>query len=262
MAETQFRFEDGAAYERMMGVWSRMAGDIFLDWVAPPPGLRWVDIGCGNGVFTEVVCGRCAPAEIDGIDPSAAQIAYARTRPGARLARFHEGNAMTLPFADDSFDAAVMALVIFFVPDPAKAVAEMARVARPGGLVATYAWDQMAGGSPQSPIQAELRAMGYDPHRPPSSEASRMPALRQLWADAGVESLETREIVVTRSFADFDDFWSSSATGPSIAPILAVMTADDIERLKERLRSRLPPDGAGRIAYDGRANAIKGRMPK
>ena len=262
MAETQFRFQDGAAYERMMGVWSRLAGDIFLDWVAPPSGLRWLDIGCGNAAFTELVCGRCAPAAIDGIDPSAEQIAYARTRPGARLAQFREGNAMALPFPDDSFDATVMALVIFFVPDPVKAVAEMARVARPGGLVATYVWDQMADGSPQSPIQAELRAMGYDPQRPPSSEASRMPALRRLWADAGIESLETLEIVVTRSFPDFDDFWSSSATGPSIAPILAAMTPADIDRLKQRLRARLPPDAAGRIAYDGRANAIKGRMPK
>ena len=262
MAETQFRFQDGAAYERMMGVWSRLAGDIFLDWVAPAPDLRWVDIGCGNGAFTELVCARCAPAAIEGIDPSAEQIAYARTRPGARQAQFREGNAMALPFPDNSFDAAVMALVIFFVPDPVKAVAEMARVTRPGGLVATYAWDQVAGGSPQSPIQAELRSMGYDPHRPPSSEAARMPALRKLWADAGLEALETREIVVTRSFADFDDFWSSSATGPSIAPILAAMTATDIDRLKEGLLSRLPPDGAGRIAYQGRANAIKGRMPR
>lgn len=245
-----------------MGVWSRMAGDIFLDWVAPAPGLRWIDIGCGNGAFTELVCDRCAPVAIHGIDPSSAQIAYARTRPGAHLVQFREGDAMALPFPDDSFDAAVMALVIFFVPDPAKGVAEMARVARPGGLVATYAWDQMAGGSPQSPIQAELRAMGYNPSHPPSSEAARMDALRGLWAGAGIEALETREIAVTRSFRDFDDFWSSSVTGPSIAPILAAMTPDDIERLKERLLTRLPPDGAGRITYAGQANAIKGRIPK
>ena len=262
MAETQIRFEDGAAYERMMGVWSQLAGNVFLDWVAPGLSLRWLDIGCGNGAFTELLCQRCAPSEIHGIDPSEPQLAFARTRPGARLAQFHQGNAMALPFPDSSFDAAVMALVIFFVPDPGKAVAEMARVVSPGGLVATYAWDQTAGGSPQSPLQEELRAMGYQPPRPPSSEASGMEALRALWTGAGVESLETREIAVTRTFADFDDFWSASATGPAIAPILAAMSSGEVDQLKSRLRRRLPPDGAGRVAYQGRANAIKGRMPK
>ena len=91
MAEFKIRFDDGAAYERMMGVWSRLAGDIFLDWLAPPPGLRWVDIGCGNGAFTELIVERCAPAEIQGIDPSQAQLAFARTRPAARVAQFPAG---------------------------------------------------------------------------------------------------------------------------------------------------------------------------
>jgi trans-aconitate methyltransferase len=70
MAEQQIRFDDGAAYERMMGTWSRLAGDIFLDWLAPRPGLRWIDIGCGSGAFTELLVERCAPAEVQGIDPS------------------------------------------------------------------------------------------------------------------------------------------------------------------------------------------------
>ncbi len=52
MAATPIKFDDGASYERMMGVWSRIAGANFLDWVAPAPGLRWIDIGCGNGAFT------------------------------------------------------------------------------------------------------------------------------------------------------------------------------------------------------------------
>ena len=262
MPEHQIRFEDGAAYERMMGVWSRLAGNVFLDWLAATPGLRWIDIGCGNGAFTELLCQRCAPAEVHGIDPSEAQLAFARTRTGARLAQFHRGDAMALPFPDDTFDTAVMALVIFFVPDPAKGIAEMARVVAPGGLVETYAWDQTAGGTPQAPFLEELRAMGYRPPRPPSVEASRMDALRVLWVEAGIEAIETREIAVTRSFEDFDDFWSASATGPAIAPILAAMSSGEIEQLKSRLRQRLPPDGAGRIAYAGRANAVKGTMPR
>src|SRR5947208_14495013 len=67
MAEQQIRFEDGAAYERMMGVWSRLAGDVFLDWLAPRPGLRWIDVGCGTGAFSELLIERCAPAEVQGI---------------------------------------------------------------------------------------------------------------------------------------------------------------------------------------------------
>jgi ubiquinone/menaquinone biosynthesis C-methylase UbiE len=88
MAEPQIRFNDGAAYERMMGVWSRLAGEIFLDWLAPRPGLRWIDVGCGNGAFTELIVERCAPAEVQGIDPSDGQLAYARARPTTRIAQF------------------------------------------------------------------------------------------------------------------------------------------------------------------------------
>jgi SAM-dependent methyltransferase len=158
MAEQTIRFEDGDAYERTMGVWSRLAGDVFVDWLAPSPALRWIDVGCGSGAFVELLAQRCAPAEIQGIDPSEAQLAYARGRPAARVAEFRQGDAMALPFDDNRFDAAEMALVIFFVPDPAKGVAEMARVVRPGGIIAAYAWDMLGGGFPFAPIQAELRA--------------------------------------------------------------------------------------------------------
>ena len=129
MAEPQIRFTDGAAYERMMGVWSQLAGEVFIDWLAPRAGLRWIDTGCGSGAFTQLLADRCAPAEVQGIDPSEDQLAFARTRPAASVAQFQLGNAMALPFPEDRFDAAVMPLVIFFVPEPAKGIAEMARVA-------------------------------------------------------------------------------------------------------------------------------------
>ena len=260
MAELQIRFDDGAAYERMMGVWSRLAGEIFLDWLAPLAGLRWIDVGCGNGAFTELIVERHGPAEIQGIDPSEGQLAFARARPAARVAELRQGDAMALPFSADRFDAAVMALVIFFVSDPAKGVAEMARVVCPGGMVVTYVWDVFGGGFPPEPIHAEMRALGLAPLRPPRSDVSRMEALRDLWTGANLDAVETREIAVQRTFADFDDFWTTSLLGASIGPTVAAMASGDVERLKTRLRARLPADAAGRITYAARANAIKGRV--
>ncbi len=263
MAEHQIRFEDGAAYERMMGVWSRLVGAVFLDWVSPRPGLRWVEVGCGTGAFTELLCARCAPVQVQGIDPAEAQLAFARTRPGVDAALFRQGDATALPYPEDSFDAAVMALVIFFLPDPVKGVAEMARVVAPGGTVMAYAWDLPRGGVPTAPIQAELRAMGFRPPAPPSVDASRIETLRELWSGAGLDTVETREIVVTRTFADFDDFWTTTTKGgATLVSILADMTSQDLDRLKEGVRARLPSDAAGRITYAGRANAVKGRVPE
>jgi SAM-dependent methyltransferase len=261
MAEHQIRFNDGAAYERMMGRWSRLAGEIFLDWLKPRAGLRWIDVGCGNGAFTELIVARTAPAEVQGIDPSDGQLAYARTRSGASMAKFRKGDAMALPFADRSFDVAVMALVIFFVPEPARGVAEMVRVVAPGGEIAAYAWDVAGGGFPLQPVQTELQAMGIPPLRPPSSDASKMDALQRLWKGAGLVDVETRRIDVQRSFVDFEDFWSASTLSSSIAPVVASMAPDDLARLKQGLRGRMPTDNAGRVVYGAWANAIKGRVP-
>jgi ubiquinone/menaquinone biosynthesis C-methylase UbiE len=261
MAEKSIRFEDGDAYERAMGPWSRLAGETFLDWVAPASGLRWIDVGCGTGAFTELIVQRCAPRETQGVDPNEAQLAVARVRPGARGAAFRQGDALALPFDGGRFDAAVMALVIFFLPDPAKGVGEMARVVRPGGLVAAYGWDLLGGGFPFDPIWQEISAAGVTPMLPPSPEAAQTETLRALWTDAGLASLETREIVVERTFASFEDFWGSSTITGSVRPQLDAMTPDDRARLMERVRARQPADAAGRVTHRARANAIKGRVP-
>ncbi|WGD48860.1 methyltransferase domain-containing protein [Bradyrhizobium sp. CB1650] len=257
----ELRFDDGAAYEQMMGVWSRLVGEIFLDWLKPAHGLRWIDVGCGNGAFTELIMSRCAPVEVQGIDPSDGQLAFARTRPGARGANFREGDAMALPFAADSFDAAVMALVLVFVPDPAKGIAELVRVARPGGLVATYMWDMVSGGFPLDPILAETAAMGLSPTRPPSMEASQLDALKAYWTAAGLRQIETREIAVQRTFGNFEEFWQVETKAPSLAPTIATMPPADVATLRQRVQARLPADADGRIVYGARAHAIKGCKP-
>jgi ubiquinone/menaquinone biosynthesis C-methylase UbiE len=261
MVNQVIHFDDGAAYEQMMGIWSRSIGEVFLDWLAPSPGWRWIDIGCGNGAFTELLVERCAPAEVQGIDPSEGQLSFARTRPASRIAQFQQGDALALPFVDDKFDAAVMALVLVFVPDPAKGVGEMTRVVRPGGAVAAYMWDMLGGGFPLDPILEEMRVMGLSPPRPPRMDASPIAAMCDLWTRAGLEAVETRDITVSRTFADFDHFWTKSVTASSIASTVATMTPGDVDALKGRVRLRLPADAEGRITYDARAHAAKGRVP-
>jgi len=144
----------------------------------------------------------------------------------------------------------------------AQSIAEMVRVVTPGGIVATYMWDMVGGGFPLDPILLEMRAMGLAPPRPPQVDASRMDALRGLWIDAGLEGVQTHEIAVTRTFADFSDFWMTSSKSPALGPTLAAMASSDVETLQSRLRPRLSIDSHGRISCGARAHAIKGRRPK
>ena len=104
--------------------------------------------------------------------------------------------------------------------------------------------------------------MGLSVLSPPSLEASRIEALRDLWTRTGLDAVETREITVQRTFADFDDFWTISLSAASAQPTIASMSPNDIELLKARVRARLPADATGRITYSPRANAVKGHVPK
>jgi SAM-dependent methyltransferase len=258
----QIRFDDGASYERYMGAWSQLAGAAFLEWLALSPGLRWLDVGCGNGAFTDLLAVRGAPGGVYGVDPSAAQLAYARTRAALRDAELREGDAMALPYPDHTFDVAVMPLVLFFVPDPAKGIAEMTRVVRPGGVVTAYAWDMHGGGFPYHVVQREMRALGAVLPAPPSTEASRGEVMTALWRDAGLTDVELHEITVYRTFASFDEFWSIVVGWAAVAETVATMSAASIAQLTARLRECLPSDDRGRITYAARANAVKGWVPR
>jgi len=261
MSDATTLFTDGAAYERRMGRWSRAVGEAFLDWLAVTKGLRWLDVGCGNGAFTEVLVSRCAPAAVSAIDPSEGQLRYARTRPGAKLAEFRIGHAQALPFADGSFDAATMALVISFVPDPLKAAAEMTRVVKPGGWVAGYMWDMPGGGIPIEPMYRALKSIGIEVSVP-GIDVSRRDNMRAVWESAGLQSIDTRVIRIPVLYPSFDDFWQSYNVpeGPS-GQAIRKMPSSEIERLKARLREELPAAADGSISYEAFANAIKGRTP-
>jgi hypothetical protein len=127
--------------------------------------------------------------------------------------------------------------------------------------VAAYAWDMFGGGFPLEPIRIEMRAMGLTLLSPPSDEASRIEALRDLWTCAGINAVETRDITVQRTFANFDDFWTISTSSSNVQPTIAAMAPNDIELLKVRVRARLLADATGRITCSARANAVKGRVP-
>lgn len=262
MSSTAGFFTDGAAYERVMGRWSRIAGQSFLDWLQPARGLRWLDSGCGNGAFTELIVERCAPASVAALDPSDAQIAYARTRPGASGVQFEVGNAERVGFGDASFDAATMALVLAFLDDPGRAVAELARVVRPGGVVASYMWDIEAGGTPLAPLGRALRAMGITPGTRPSDFASRRDEMQRLWQQAGLADVDTTVIKVPVRYASVEEFCDIylSPIGPQGA-LIAKMSPDDLRRLRGHVSDYLPATGDGMVGFDAVANAVKGRVP-
>lgn len=254
-------FDDGASYERMMGVWSRGVGEIFIDWLKPAPGQRWIDVGCGNGAFSQLAFDRCAPARLDGVDPSEEQLDFARKRLTGKPAHFLRGDAMTLPLPDGQGDLAVMALVIFFVPVPVRGVAELARVTRPGGVIAAYAWDVPGGGFPMAPIHDEMRARGMKIILPPSAEASRLEAMRDLWNGAGLEDVETKVFQARRLFPSYDEFWDTSVLSASMNATLLSFPADLRADLKAAVRARVKIDSSGRVEATAHANAVRGRKP-
>lgn len=260
MSEPQIRFDDGAAYEEMMGAWSRLVGSAFLDWLRPDVGLHWADIGCGNGAFSDLIFERCAPSHLSGVDPSEAQLAYAAKRLPEAKATLLRGDATALPFDDNTFDAVTMALVIFFIPDDAKAVAEMARVARPGASVSTYGWDILGGGLPMQPIYTELSAVGGAPQLPPNPDAASLRNLQTLWEAAGLRDIETTTMTVRRPFSSFDEYWTNSLRGPG-SRLLQSLTPDQVEELKSRVRANVRKDAKGDLIFEAQANAIKGVAP-
>src|SRR5215471_9723575 len=127
---------DGASYEQSMGRWSRRLAPPFIDFAAIGSRAKIVDVGCGTGSLTFALAEAAPGATITGIDHSDAYAAYARSKASDSRLIFEQGDAAALPYADGAFDAALSLLVLNFVPDAERAALEMARVTKPGGLVA------------------------------------------------------------------------------------------------------------------------------
>jgi len=261
MPAPEIRFDDGAAYEHLMGRWTVQVGAPFLDWLDVAAGGRWLDVGCGNGAFTELLLRQAAPAAVQAIDPSAAQLAYARQRlPAGAPVHWLQGDAMQLPVRDASQDAAVMALVLFFVPEPARGLAEMRRVVRPGGTVAAYHWDILNGGFPLAAIGAELKRRGLPPTLPPSVQVSTREASEALWRSAGLQQVRSTAFTVEREFADFGDYWRSAASSNSVRAQFEALSPTELQAVQDGVRERLGA-GAAPLRVSARANAVYGVNP-
>ena len=260
MANQKIIYSDGASYDKSMGVWSRIVGSKFLDWLSPEANQRWIDIGCGTGAFTEQIIDRCQPREVQGVDPSEAQLEFARGKATTKKAYFQIGDAMKLPFEDDGFDVSAMALVIFFVPEPAKGLEEMKRVVRSGGLVTAYVWDIREGGFPLEPIHAVLRAKGIEYPLPPSVEASRMVNLKSLWDTAGLSSVEVLRITCERTFEDFDEFWDLTSSSTALKPVWNALDAAAISDVKKDTNKNLGFENGEKVTVSSWVNAIKGNV--
>jgi len=254
-----FVFDDGVAYELMMGRWSALVARPFLDWLALPAGLAWLDDGSGDGSFTQALVEHQLPATVVGVDPAPAQLSYARQRLADGRVRFLEGDAQNLPLPDACVDAAVMALVLFFVPDPLQGVREMVRVVRADGVIAAYHWDLAGGGFPLQPILDAVHAGGYQSQQPPSAWAAALKASEDLWRSAGLVDVHTRQFEVSRTFESFDDFWRSAHGSPRLRDLFASLSPAELQHIKEDARGRIASAGDGSLAIMARANAVKGR---
>ena len=255
------QFNDGDAYEQMMGQWSRVAGKLFLDWLAPAPGLRWLDVGCGNGAFTELVFSKSAPAKIHGVDPSEGQLDYAQKRAPSDAVEYSKAEAQALPFGDNEFEVVAMALAINMAPDPDLAVVEMARVTAPDGWVSAYMWDVPGGGFTMEPIRQGLADMGV---KSPifGAASTTLAAMQKLWEQAGLSDVSVTRIDIELSFENFDAFWSANTSMENtVVRAIESLPESDVEKLKDNVRSILPANPGGHIAYGAYANAVKGRVP-
>ncbi|HEU0302477.1 MAG TPA: methyltransferase domain-containing protein [Longimicrobium sp.] len=250
------------AYERYVGRWSRPVAAELVRWLQPPPGLEWIDVGCGTGALTAAILQLAAPRRVRGYDLSPEHVRGARAYVRDPRAEFAQADAAALPDPPHACDAAVSGLVLNFVPEAARALAEMRRVARPGGTVAVYVWDY-AGEMQLMRIFWDA-AVALDPSAAPLDEGRRFPlcrpeALRERFESAGLRDVQVRAIDVPTRFVDFDDYWTPFLGGQGPAPGYAVsLDARSRAALRERIRERLPIAADGSISLTARAWAARG----
>ena len=228
------------AYDRFMGRYSVPLASRFADFAGVAPGQRVLDVGCGPGALTAELAARLGAEAVAAVDPSEPFVAAARARnPGVRVER---APAEELPFEDDGFDATLAQLVVHFMSDPVAGLREMARVTRPGGVVAACVWDLAGGGAPLSLFWTAAREL--DPAVEDESQlaGAREGQLTELLKAAGVQGVAETALAVEVEHPSFDDWWEpyTLGVGPAGGHVAAL---DDGHRaqLRELCREKLPP---------------------
>jgi SAM-dependent methyltransferase len=233
---------DPAAYERLMGRWSRALADELLAFVGIAPGDNVLDLGCGTGALALALAARAEPHSILGVDIAERYIDHARRRSSDPRLRFAVGDAVSLDFAEGGFDRVLSLLALNFVPAPARALAEMRRVTRPGGVVAAAVWDFAGGLVYQRLFWDTAAALDAEADRARarhfSSPLTRAGELETAFATAGLRDVESRPLTMRMSYSDFADYWEpiANAQGPvgdyvkGLSPAALARLAAAVER--------------------------------
>jgi len=263
-AERRDVWASGDAYEPYVGRWSRLIAQKFVSWLGVPRGRRWLDVGCGTGALSQIILDHGAPDRVSGLDPSEGFVAYAQHRTANELVDFRVGDAQALPVSDAEFDATVSGLVLNFIPNQPKAVAEMKRVTRGGGIVGAYVWDYA--GEMQMMRRFWDAAVALDEVAAELDEGARFPVchpepLSDLFRDAGLREVATRALDTPIVFKDFDDYWTPFLGGQAPAPGYCMSLSEDRRAaLRDRIRASLPTADDGSIHLIARAWAVRGTV--
>jgi SAM-dependent methyltransferase len=256
------RWAAGDAYDAFMGRWSRQLAEQFVTWLGDGHALTWLDVGCGTGALTTAICRLANPASVVACDPSRPFVEHARRHISDPRVSVVVGGAGSLPPAPTEFDRVVSGLVLNFVPEPARAVAEMRERVRPGGIVAAYVWDY-AGRMEFLRVFWD-EAVAVDPAARPLHEGARFPICRadrleSIFRDAGLRDVRTDAIEIPTRFDSFPDYWHPFLGKSGPAPsYVASLREEQREELRSCLERRLTPGPAGHIDLVARAWAVKG----
>ncbi|HCB07868.1 MAG TPA: class I SAM-dependent methyltransferase [Nocardioides sp.] len=250
-------FGSADSYARFMGRFSEPLAPLFADVLTEFDG-RLLDVGCGPGVLTAELVGRYGAARVDAIDPTPGFVAAARNRlPEVDI---REGTAEELPYADDTYGAAYAQLVVHFMKDPVRGLAEMARVTAPGGPVAACVWDHGGGRGPLSPFWSVVAEFDPAETRELNSAGSRAGDLARLFGEAGLVDVIDGELSVTIHLDSFDEWWApyEERVG-TVGDYLSTRTPAQVTELRDRCHAQL---GDGPFDLTAVAWTATGRSPQ
>jgi SAM-dependent methyltransferase len=230
-----------AKYDLFTGRFSGALAHEFVKAVNPRPGQRVLDVGCGPGALTRLLVDQIGASRVAAVDPSEAFVEAARSRlpDGVEVRCAAAGD---LPFADDTFDAAVAQLVVQFMPDPVAGLREMARVTKPGGVVAACVWDNAGGAGPLSPLWRAAQELDPAVRDESGVAGAREGDLAALASEAGLTDVTTSRLDVAVPFDTFDQWWGPFTLGVgSGGAFVQGLEQPRREALRSRLRQVLGP---------------------